>query len=135
MKRLLQRIHRANAVFGPVYMSKVDLSDCFYWLWLWPEDTLKLAVLFPSCPGEVPLVGIPLTNPMGWCLSPQNFNCVHGDCGNSCQRLLGESVRASYRQNDFSPFRYHLQNGSIGHPANYEGPHQKVFTVLGYLRG
>ena len=65
LKRLLQRIHCANDVFGPVYMSKIDLSDGFYWLWLQLEDTLKLAVLFPSRPGEAPLVGIPLTNPMG----------------------------------------------------------------------
>ena len=35
---------------------------------------IKLAVLFPSRPGEAPLVGIPLTNPMGWCLSPPNFS-------------------------------------------------------------
>ena len=34
LKRLLQRIHRANDVFGPVYMPKIDLSDGFYWLWL-----------------------------------------------------------------------------------------------------
>ena len=29
LKRLLQRIHRANGVFGSVYMSKNDLSDGF----------------------------------------------------------------------------------------------------------
>ena len=28
--RLLYRIHRANSRFGPVYLSKVDLSDGFY---------------------------------------------------------------------------------------------------------
>ena len=64
LKQLLQRIHHANDVFGPVYMSKIDFSDGFYWLWLQPEDMLKLAVLFPSRPGEVPLTGILLTNPM-----------------------------------------------------------------------
>ena len=29
LNQLLQRIHRANDVFGPVYMSKIDLSDGF----------------------------------------------------------------------------------------------------------
>ena len=33
LKRLLQRIHRANDIFGPVYMSRINLSDGFYWLW------------------------------------------------------------------------------------------------------
>ncbi|VEU43031.1 unnamed protein product, partial [Pseudo-nitzschia multistriata] len=74
LKRLLQRIHRANNHFGPVYMAKVDLSDGFYRLWVKPEDTISLAVLFPARAGEEPLIGIPLTNPMGWCSSPPNFS-------------------------------------------------------------
>ena len=37
--RLLYRIHRANSRFGPVYLSKVDISDGFYRLFLRPEDT------------------------------------------------------------------------------------------------
>jgi hypothetical protein len=71
--RLLYRIHHANDKFGPVYMSKVDLSDGFYRLWLRPEDTMRLAVLFPSRPNEPNLIGIPMTNPMGWVSSPPNF--------------------------------------------------------------
>ena len=71
--RLLFRIHHANDRFGPVYMSKVDLSDGFYRLWLRPEDTMRLAVLFPSREGEPDLIGVPLTNPMGWVSSPPNF--------------------------------------------------------------
>ena len=39
-----------------------------------PEDTHRLAVLFPSQEGEPPLIGIPLTNPMGWVCSPPNFS-------------------------------------------------------------
>ena len=52
----------------------IDPSDSFYCLWLRPEDTLKLAVMFPSRPGEDPLAGILLTNSMGWYLSPPNFS-------------------------------------------------------------
>ena len=37
--RLLYHINRANSRFGPVYLSKVDLLDDFYWLFLRPEDT------------------------------------------------------------------------------------------------
>ena len=57
--RVLDQIHHANAHFGPVYLSKIDLPNGFYRLRLRPEDTLQLAVLFPSRPGEPPLVGIP----------------------------------------------------------------------------
>ena len=72
--RLLFRIHNADDKFGPVYMSKIDLSDGFYRLWLRPEDTHRLAVLFPSRPEEPDLIGIPLANPMGWVSSPPNFS-------------------------------------------------------------
>ena len=63
--RLLFCTHNANDQFGPVYMSKVDLSNGFYRLWLRPKDTHRLAVLFPSRPDEPDLIGIPLANPMG----------------------------------------------------------------------
>ena len=71
--RLLAKIHRANDRFRPVYMFKIDLPDGFYRLWLRPEDTFWLAMLFPSRPGEPPLVGISLTNPMDWYSSLPNF--------------------------------------------------------------
>ena len=44
---LLEKIHRANDHFGPVSILKLYLSDGFYHLWLNPEDTLRVAVLFP----------------------------------------------------------------------------------------
>ena len=72
LKRILQRIHRANDVFGPVYMFKIDLSDGFYPLWLRLEDTLKLVVLFLSRRGEAFLVQIvahfnsPFPQPVPW---------------------------------------------------------------------
>ena len=52
---------------------KIDISDGFYRLWLRPEDTIKLAVLFPSHDGKPALIGIPLTIPMGWRESPPKF--------------------------------------------------------------
>eukprot|EP00536_Pseudo-nitzschia_multiseries_P010811 jgi/Psemu1/27079/gm1.27079_g len=73
LPRLLTKLHRANARFGPVYMSNIDLANGFYRVRLHPDDTMKLGVLFPSRPGDAPLIGIPLTNPMGWKSSPSNF--------------------------------------------------------------
>ena len=57
LKCLLQRIHRANDHFGSVCMSKIDLSREFYWLWLRPEDTIKLVVLFPAQKEDLSLWG------------------------------------------------------------------------------
>ena len=45
LHRLLAKIHRANDIFRPVHLSKIDLADGFYRLWLRPEDTFRLAVL------------------------------------------------------------------------------------------
>ena len=75
LKRVLQRIYKANPKFGPVYLSKIDISDGFYRIAVRTEDAPKLAVLFPTREGEPPLVGIPLVLPMGWCESPPSF-CV-----------------------------------------------------------
>ena len=84
--RLLNEIHHANSKFGPVYMSKIDLSDGFYRLWLRPEDTPALAVLLPTRENEPPLIGIPLTNPMGWVSSPPNFS--------SCTETVADMANA-----------------------------------------
>ena len=85
LQRLLHKIHRANPDFGLTYLSKNDISDGFYRLWLHPEDTIKLAVLFPSRDGEPPLIGIPLTNPMGLKKSPPEFCACNGNSSGSYQ--------------------------------------------------
>jgi len=73
LQRLLHRIHQANPRYGPVYLSKIDIADGFYRLGIRPDDAPRLAVLFPTKPGEEQLVGIPLTLPMGWLESPPAF--------------------------------------------------------------
>lgn len=73
LDRLLYRIRHANPRFGPVYLSKIDISDGFYRIQLRPEDALSLAVLLPSMAGEPPMVAIPLSLPMGWVESPPTF--------------------------------------------------------------
>ena len=73
LHRLLQKIHDANPRYGPVKLAKVDIADGFYRIGIRPLDALKLAVLFPRRKGEEPLIGIPLTLPMGWKESPPAF--------------------------------------------------------------
>ena len=74
LQRLLYNIHRANPAFGPVHMSKIDISDGFYRIWVNPTDAPRLAVLFPSRPGEPKLIAVPMTLPMGWKESPPLFS-------------------------------------------------------------
>ena len=97
--RLLHRIHHANSVFGPVYMSKVDLLDGFYRLWLRPKDTHCLAVFPPSRKNEPPLVSISLTNPMGWVLLPPNFSACTEMVADMAHDNLSDSAAIKIARN------------------------------------
>jgi hypothetical protein len=71
--RILNAIARANPTLGPVYLSKVDIADGFYWIRVRSADVAKLGVLLPTRSGEEPLVAFPLALPMGWNQSPPLF--------------------------------------------------------------
>ena len=73
LQRILHRIHHANPKLGPVYLSKIDISDGFYCIWVRASDIPKLAVAFPARENEEQLVALPLTLPMGWKESPPWF--------------------------------------------------------------
>ena len=73
LQRILHQIHNANPAHGPIYLSKIDIADGFYRVWLNTEDIPKLAVLFPTAKGEEPLIGFPLVLPMGWKESTPSF--------------------------------------------------------------
>jgi len=73
--RILRRIAYSNPKFGPVLMSKIDLSDGYYRVPLSPSAALELAVVLPYLKGKgnKSLIGIPLVLPMGWKYSPPFF--------------------------------------------------------------
>jgi hypothetical protein len=71
--QILKHIKHANPHMGPVYMSKIEIADGFYRIWVRAVDVPKLGVLFPSRPGDDTLVGSPLTMTMGWKESPKIF--------------------------------------------------------------
>jgi hypothetical protein len=50
--RILNAIARANPDLGPVYLSKVDIADGFYQIWVRSADFAKLGVLLPTRSGE-----------------------------------------------------------------------------------
>jgi hypothetical protein len=76
LHRLLGHIIYANPRFGPVYLSKLDIADGFYCIWLLPHHVPNLAVLFPQCDGVEPLIGFSLALPMGWIYSPPYFTAA-----------------------------------------------------------
>jgi hypothetical protein len=59
-----------------VYLSKVDIADGFYHIWVRTIDAPKLDVLFPSTDGEAYLIGFPLALSMGWTEPPKIFTAA-----------------------------------------------------------
>jgi len=78
--RIIQSIVYANPRFGPPLMAKVDLADGYYRVPLSSSAALPLAVILPSDVSPTPLVGIPLSLPMGWRHSPPYF-CAFTETG------------------------------------------------------
>ena len=74
LQRVLQKIQQSNPHFGPVYLSKIDIADGFYRIWIRPNDVPKLGMLFPVPQGEEPLIALPNVLPMGWRESPPYFS-------------------------------------------------------------
>jgi hypothetical protein len=71
---ILREILFANPAHGPVQMIKLDISDGFYRIGLNIDDIPKLGVVFPTLPGDEPLIAFPLVLPMGWTNSPPIFS-------------------------------------------------------------
>jgi hypothetical protein len=100
--RILKHLKHANPNLGPVYMSKIDIDDGFYRIWVRAADIPKLGVFFPSRPGDEPLVGFPLL-PMGWKESPKIFTAATetvADLAN--QKIQQGPVQPPYRLQDIS---------------------------------
>ena len=76
LDRYLRELLLADPSNGTIYMLKLDIADGFYRLDLAPHDIPKLALAFPSRPGQEPLVALPLVLPMGWKNSPPFFSAA-----------------------------------------------------------
>ena len=70
---ILQHIAYCNPKFGPPSLAKIDLADGYYRVALGASAMLTLAVVLPLDGNAEPLLGIPLSLPMGWCESPPFF--------------------------------------------------------------
>ena len=76
LQRVLTTIVHADRRYGPVSLSKIDIADGFYRVWLQIDDIPKLGVALPTTPGCPPLVAFPLALPMGWVESPPYFTVL-----------------------------------------------------------
>ena len=66
----------ADPAFGPVFMSKVDMSDAYMRVWIRPEDVPKLAFVVPPHADDAePLIGFHLSLPMGY-VELAHYFCV-----------------------------------------------------------
>ncbi len=70
LEQILLEILFANPSHGLVHMIKLDISDGFYQIDLNIDDIPKLGVVFPTLPGDKPLIAFPLVLPIGWTDSP-----------------------------------------------------------------
>ena len=98
LQRVLQRILDADPRFGPVLLSKIDISDGFYRIRLSPRDIPNLAVLLPQYADEEPMVAFPLVLPMGWVHSPPYFSAVTETAADLMNRRLQQNTTEPYHR-------------------------------------
>jgi len=124
LQRILQRIAYCNPSFGPPHLVKIDLANGYYRVPLSPEAALQLAVCLPPDNSGEALLGIPLSLPMGWSLSPPYFCAFTETCAdltNSYQPCHPEhpyfNVTTRQQQNDL--------HEAFSHTAQFPyNPHQ-----------
>jgi hypothetical protein len=68
--RIVTTLHQDDPRMGPVFLSKVDIADGFYRIWVNANDVPKLGVVVPTAPGQPQLIVSPLVLPMGWMQPP-----------------------------------------------------------------
>jgi hypothetical protein len=107
LDRILREILLANPSLGPVLMAKWDLKDGFYRVDLNIDDIPKLGLVFPSQPGEEPLMAFPLVLPMGWKNSPPIFSTATETIADLANQRI---------QSDGEPSPHHLDELSESVP-------------------
>jgi hypothetical protein len=73
LNRLLWDIRHADPAYGPVRLSKYNIKDGYYRMFLRADDCPRLAIIMPRYEGEEQLIAIPMARTMGWVQSPATF--------------------------------------------------------------
>ena len=87
---MLHTLIKSDPHFGPVHMSKIDIADGLYRVWLQVADVVKLGVALPVPASHPPLVAFPLALPMGWVKSPPYFTTLTETICNLSNAKLGD---------------------------------------------
>ena len=106
LDRLLREILLANPTHGPVYLMKLDIADGFYRIALNIDDIPKLGVIFPTSPGDEPLVAQPLVLPMGWTNSPPIFTTATETIADIANQRLASSIKD--KPHHFDELAHHI---------------------------
>ena len=76
LQRVMSSIVLSDPRYDAVYLSKIDIANGVYRVWLQTWDTSKLGMVLPTAPGEEPLEAFPLALPMGRVESPPYFTAI-----------------------------------------------------------
>ncbi|CAB9501094.1 unknown protein [Seminavis robusta] len=118
LHRIMTKVHQANPAHGPVYMSKVDIADGFYRVWIQANDIPKLGMLFPARDGEELMIAFPLVLPMGWKESPPNFSAA--------TETVADMANANIADNTHQPEPHRLETVSETPPEHdVQSPHDE----------
>jgi len=96
LQRILQHLAYANPAYGPLQLAKLDLADGYYRVPLNSNAALELAVALLPDAGSGPLLGIPLSLPMGWYQSPPYFCSFTGTCADLANTISVPSPSHPY---------------------------------------
>jgi hypothetical protein len=88
VQRVLQRVAYSSPEFGPVYLAKLDLADGYYRIPLAPHAVQQLAVVLPADHEGEPLIGLPLSLPMGGGNPPPYFCAFTKTCADMGNNTL-----------------------------------------------
>ena len=95
--RILYLVRHAHPSWGPILLSKYDIKDGFYRMFLSADDCPRLAVTLPHYEGEEPLVAIPLVCTMGWAESPPTFCAMSETVCDLANAMAGQPTAAPHR--------------------------------------
>jgi len=95
-----------------VYLSKHDIKDGFYRMFLKASDCLRLSIILPKYEGEPQLIAVPMSCTMGWTQSPPSFSVMSETVADVTNRNFSSRPREiiphrleepASRLDDFSP--------------------------------
>jgi hypothetical protein len=76
LHRVLRQVRHADPKFGPVYLSKHNIKDGFYRMFLKADNCIRLAIILHKYEGEPQLIAVPMAATMGWRQSPPVFSVM-----------------------------------------------------------